>query len=120
MLHLFIYFCLRWIFIAAHRLSPVVATGGGCSLVAVHGLLIAVASRVVDHRLWGVQASVVVAQQLQFPGFRKPRLKVVALRLSCSMACEIFLGSGIKPWAPCIVSVWSLSHWTTREAPVVV
>ena len=68
----------------------------------MHGLLIAVASRVVDHRLWGVQASVVVAQQLQFPGFRKPRLKVVALRLSCSMACEIFLGSGMELRPPAL------------------
>ena len=90
--HLFIFACAG---------SSLLRTGfpqlwqlGGCSLVAVHGLLIAVASRVVDHRLWGVQASVVVAQQLQFPGFRKPRLKVVALRLSCSMACEIFWDQG--------------------------
>ena len=38
-----------------------VAAGGDCSLVVEHGLLVAVASPVAEHRLWGMQASVVVA-----------------------------------------------------------
>ena len=40
---------------------PLVAASGGYSLVAVHGLLIVMASLVVQHGLWGTQASVVVA-----------------------------------------------------------
>ena len=45
---IFIY-SLHWVFVAAHRLSVVVASRG-YYLVAVHGLLIAVASLVVEHR----------------------------------------------------------------------
>ena len=40
-IYLFIYFWLRWVFVAAQ----------GLLLVAVHGLLIAVASLVAEHRL---------------------------------------------------------------------
>ena len=46
--------CLRWVS---------VAVSGGYS-VAVCGLLIAVASLVVEHRLQGAQALVVVAHRL--------------------------------------------------------
>ena len=45
----FIYFWLRWVFVAACRFSLVAASGG--LLVAVCGLLIAVASLVVEHGL---------------------------------------------------------------------
>ena len=49
--NLFIYFFrLCWVFAAAQTFSQVVASKG-YSLVAVHGLLIAVASLVVEHRL---------------------------------------------------------------------
>ena len=41
---------LHWIFLAAHRLS-LVAELGGYSLVAMHGLLIVVASIAVEQRL---------------------------------------------------------------------
>ena len=47
--YLFI-FRLGWVFIAACGLS-LVATSGGCSPFVVHGLLIAVASLVEEHRL---------------------------------------------------------------------
>ena len=47
----FIYFWLRWVFIAARGLS-LVAGERGLLFVAVHGLLIAVASPVVEHGLW--------------------------------------------------------------------
>ena len=40
--YLFIVGCMSWVFIAAQWLSLVVASGGAC-LVAVHGLLVAVA-----------------------------------------------------------------------------
>jgi len=51
---LFIYFWLCRIFIAAHGLSLIVASGG-CSPVAVLGLLIAVAS-LVEHGIWDAGA----------------------------------------------------------------
>ena len=47
-IYLFIYFWLRWVFIA-HGLSLVVARG--LLFVAVHGLLIAVAFLVAEHGL---------------------------------------------------------------------
>ena len=46
----FVYFWLRWVFIAALGLSLVTA-GGGSSLVASHMLLIAGVSPVAEHRL---------------------------------------------------------------------
>ena len=57
----FVYFWLRWVFIVTRRLSPV-AAGRGSFLVAVRGpvavcgLLVAVASLVAEHRLWGFVA----------------------------------------------------------------
>ena len=50
--YVFIYFWLRWAPVAVH----------GPALCVVHGLLIAEASPVEEHRLKGPQASVVVAQ----------------------------------------------------------
>ena len=49
-INLFIYFWLRWVFIAVRGLSLVVASGG-LLFVAVRGLLIAVASLVAEHGL---------------------------------------------------------------------
>ena len=65
---------LNWVFIAMCGLSLVVASGG-YSLVVVRRLLIAVAYLVAEHRLQGVQASVVVVYWL-----------------TCPMACGIFPG----------------------------
>ena len=48
-LHLFIYFWLCWVLVAAHALSLVTARRGH-SLV-VHGILITVASLIVEHGL---------------------------------------------------------------------
>ena len=52
--YLFIYlsthFWLCWVFVATHGLS-LVAASRGCSLVAVHGLLIAVASFIAERGL---------------------------------------------------------------------
>ena len=45
-----IYLWLHWVFIAVCRLS-LIAARGGYSLVAVHGLLITVASLVAEHGL---------------------------------------------------------------------
>ena len=48
--YLFVYFSLCWVFIAAQAFSLVVASGDH-SLVVVNGLLIAVSSLVMEHRL---------------------------------------------------------------------
>ena len=47
--YLFIYFWLRWVFVAVRGLSLVAASGG--YFVAVCGLLIVVASLVAEHGL---------------------------------------------------------------------
>ena len=65
----FLWLC--WVFVAVHRLS-LGAASGGCSLVAVRGLLTVAASPVAEHGPWGAWASVVVAR-----GF------------GCPAACEI-------------------------------
>ena len=50
-MYFFVYFFwLRWVFVAVHRLS-LVAASGGLLILAVRGLLIAVASLVAEHRL---------------------------------------------------------------------
>ena len=49
-INLFIYFWLHWVFVAARGLS-LVAVSGRLLFVAVCGLLIAVASLVVEHGL---------------------------------------------------------------------
>ena len=59
-----IYFWLSWVFVAARGLS-LVAASGGLFFVAVHGVLTAVASLVVEH---GLQASGI--QQLWFVASR--------------------------------------------------
>ena len=89
----------------------------GLLFVAVRGLLIVVASLVVEHglqarglrQLWHM-GSVVVARRLQSTGS-----VVVAHGLSCSEACEIFPGQGSNL---CPLH-WQaiLNHCTTREAP---
>ena len=48
--NLFIYFCLRWVFVAARRLFSSCGEWG-LLFVAVRGLLIAVASLVAEHGL---------------------------------------------------------------------
>ena len=66
-------FWLLWVFTALHGLSLVAATGD-YSLVAVCGLLIAVASLVPEHRLYlgwpGFSSCGLWAQQLWLPGSR--------------------------------------------------
>ena len=63
---LFIYLWLCWVSVAMCRLSLVVASRG-CSLLEAQGLLIAVASFVVENWALGVQVSVVVTQRLSYP-----------------------------------------------------
>ena len=92
----FLSFWLCWVFDAAHGLS-LVAESGGCSPVAVRGLLTVVASLVVEHGLQGMQASVVVAHGL-----------------SCPESCGIFPDQELNH-VPCIRR-WVLNLWTTRES----
>ena len=61
-----------------HRLS-LVAASRGYFLVAMHKILIAVASLVAEHRLLGARASVAEAHEL-----------------SCPMACGIFPDQGLN------------------------
>ena len=61
-------------------------------LIAVHGLPLAVAFLVVEHRLWGERASVVAV-----PGLPSTGSLVVRHELSCSEACGIFLDQGSNP-----------------------
>ena len=63
LLYLFIYFCLLWVFSAAQAFS-LVEVSRSYSVVAVHGLLIVVASLVAEHGLSGTLASVLVAPRL--------------------------------------------------------
>ena len=75
-IYLFIYLCLCWVFTAARR--PFSTWGKwGSSLTEVCGILILVASLVVER---GLQASGVVAH-----------------KVSCLSACGIFLDQGSKP-----------------------
>ena len=60
---MFIYLWLPWVFVAECRLS-LVAVKGRCSLVLVHRLLIAVASFVAEHGLWGPWPSEVAPAEL--------------------------------------------------------
>ena len=95
-IHSFIYFInlFIYLFLAALGLCCCAQAFSSCGeqgllFVVVRELLIAVASLVVEHRLQGMQASVVVACGLWSAGS-----VVVAHRLSCSVACEIFLDQG--------------------------
>ena len=64
----FYYFWLCWVFVAVLGVSLVVVRRS-YSLIAVHKLLIAVASLAAEHRLKGTQASAVVACGLNSCGF---------------------------------------------------
>ena len=91
-----------------------VAVGRGYSLVAVCGLLIAVASLAEEHGLSGADFSRL--QQLWYKGsvFAAPRSKstgsvVVVHRLSNSVACGIFPDQGSNP---CRL------HWQVNSSPL--
>ena len=82
---LFIFGCISWAFIAARRLSVVVASGGSC-LVAVNGLLVAVAFTCCGAWVLEPVGSVVVLHGL-----------------SCPWACGILVsGPGIEPMSPAL------------------
>ena len=74
MIYLFIFGCTGSL--AAWAVFPVAASGGS-SLVAVHGLLIAVASFVMEPGLQGTQASVV-----EVPGLHSCSFQALEHRLN--------------------------------------
>ena len=84
-------FWLCWIFVAVHRLSLVSATTG-YSLIAVHRLLIVLASLTEGHRLYGAGASAVVTHRCSYP-----------------MAHGIFSDQGLNP---CPL------HWQVDSLPL--
>ena len=86
-------------------LCQVLSSCGGQGLlsVAVHGLLILLASLVEAHRPAGFRSRSTCASVIAARG-----LVVVVHRLSCSVTCE--------PGPPAF-GVQSLSRWTVREVP---
>ena len=59
---LFMYLCIYLAVLGLHWLMhfSLILVSRGCSPTAVHSLLIVAASLVMDHRLWGIQASVIM------------------------------------------------------------
>ena len=77
---------------------------GDYFLVIVSGLLIAVASLVVEQGLYGETASVIMA-----PGLLRTGSAVAMHRLSCSMAYGLFPAQGSNLW---------LLHWPVASLPL--
>ena len=75
---------------------------GGCSIVAVLGLLIAVAS-LAEHRLQGMWLQWLrhVGSVFAVPGLQSVD-SLVAHGLCCSTACGIFLDQGMEPLSPAL------------------
>ena len=106
-----IYLSLAVLSFCCYTGLSLVAASGGCSLAAVHELLIAVTSTAAEHGLQGARASAAVA-----PRLRSTKLSVlVGYGLSCSTVCGIFLDQGLDP---CLLH-WQMdsSPLSTREAP---
>ena len=84
---------------------------GGDSLVALHGLLIAVASLMEEHGALGMRASVAAAHALGCCSSQalEHRLIVVVHRLSCCTAYGIFLDQGSNLY---------LLHWLVDSLPL--
>ena len=78
------------------KMDPLVGPVGA-TLVAIHRLLIAVASLPGEHRLQGVWASVVAASGLQSTGSI-----VVVHGFSCPKECWGLCGPGVEPTSPAL------------------
>ena len=79
----FIYFWLCWVFLAARRLSLVVASGGYSSL------------RCTGFSLWWLL--LLWSTGSRFTGFSSCGSWALERRLSCSVACGIFLDQDLNP-----------------------
>ena len=85
-IHLFIYFWLCWVFIAARGLS-LVAASGGCSWLRCAGFSLR----------WLLLFQSMDSRHTGFSGCGTRASVVVAHRLSCSAACGIFPDQGSNP-----------------------
>ena len=83
LIYIFIYFWLSWVFIAAHGLSLVVASGG-------YSLL-----RCAGFPLWWLL--LLRSTGSRPAGFSSCGSWALERRLSCSMACGIFPDQGLNP-----------------------
>ena len=99
---LFIFFAVLALHCCAGLSRAVVS--GVYSPDAVHGSLIAVASLVLENRLWGLRTSVVAAR-----GLSNCSSLALEHRLSCSAACGIFPDQG---------SNRCLLNWQTSSLPL--
>ena len=102
---------------AARRL-PLVVVSRGHSLVAMHRLLLAVGSLVVEHRLWSIPASVAAAPGLSGFGLwvlGSQASAVVVHGLRCSEACGISPDQGLN-LCP-LHRRQILNHWPPRKSP---
>ena len=90
--------------------SSVVVMNGGCSLVAMGGLLIGVSSPVVEHRLQGTWASIVAAYGLNSCGSQALEHRLNTCRAWAQLLHDMwaFPGSGIEPVPPALAL--PLSH----------
>ena len=109
----FSFFGLRWVFVAARRLSLVGASGGYSSLRCTGFSLQWLLFSCCGARALGARASVVVARGLHL--LWRAGSVVVACSLSCSAACGIFLDQGSNTCP--LHCRWILNHCATREVP---
>ena len=105
-LNKFIYFWLRWVFTAVHGLSIVAVSNyslrqRGLLFVAVHGLLTAVASLVVEH---GTRTSVVVAHGLSSCGLQALERRLSSCGTQAQLLCGMWdlPGPGLEPMSPAL------------------
>ena len=115
-MNLFIYFWLHWVFVAAHSLSLVVASGGYSSLwctgFSLQWLLLL---RSTGSRLAGFSSCGMRAQQLWLAGPRAQTQQLWCMGLVASR----HVGSSwtrARTCVPCI-DRQILNHCTTREVP---
>ena len=89
--------CMGWFIFSA--LFSLVAASRSSSPAAVHRFLIAVASLVAEHGLYGVQASVVAACGLSSCGSWSLEHRLNSCGTHISLLCSMWdlSGSGIKP-----------------------
>ena len=110
-LKLFIYLCLAVVSLHCRMDFSVVAASRGYSVVAMHKLLIAVASLVgsMDSRVHRLLQFWQMGSIVEAPGLQSTGSIDVAHRLSCSAAHGIFLDQGSNP---------HLLHWQADSLPL--
>ena len=95
-----------------------VADSGGDSLVAVRRLLIAVASLVVEHRLWGMQASVVLVHGFSSCSLRAPKCGLRSCGTQAQLSPrQVRYQTRVRACVLCI-GRQTPNHWMTTEVLV--